>query len=76
MRRALLRAHRRLDWDHLGSGRSVAAHVGIGLAGQHHRHSGVVRFEPGHRQDSALPAFHGLHQLHPPQRIPLEGRGR
>ena len=50
LRRALLRAHPRRDLDHLGGGRSVAAHAGVGLAGQHHWQSSVVR-DPVHSQD-------------------------
>ncbi len=61
-RRALLRAHRRLSLDRLNGHRSVAAHVGIELAGQHHRHSSVVLTIVGHMQDIVLPAFLGLHQ--------------
>ena len=61
-RRALFRAHRRRVQDRLSGRRSVAAHVGIGLAGRRHRHSSVVKDRSGHRQDNVLPAFHGLHQ--------------
>jgi len=61
-RRALFRAHRRRVGDRLSGRRSVAAHVGIGLAGQHHRHSSVVQDRSGHRQDIVLPVVHGLHQ--------------
>ena len=56
------RAHRRRVQDRLSGRRSVAAHVGMGLAGRRHRHSSVVQDRSGHRQDNVLPAFHGLHQ--------------
>ena len=62
MRRAVFRAHRRRVGDRLSGRRSVAAHVGMGLAGHRHRHSSVVQDRSGHRQDSVLPAVHGLHQ--------------
>ena len=62
MRRAVFRAHRRRVQDRLSGRRSVAAHVGMGLAGRRHRHSSVVQDRSGHRQDNVLPAFHGLHQ--------------
>lgn len=71
VRRALVRAHRRLFLDRLSGRRSVEAHVGVGVAGQHHRHSSEVRIRAGLRQDVVLPAFHDLHQSHPLTRIPL-----
>jgi hypothetical protein len=40
---------------------TVAAHVGIGFAGQIRRQSSVVRL-PGHKQDIVLPTILGLHQ--------------
>jgi len=61
VRRALFRAYRRRVGDRLSGRRSVAAHVGIGLARPHHIRSRVVQDRSGHRQDIALPAFHCWH---------------
>jgi len=54
-----------------GSIRTVAAHFSIGLAGPHHKHSGVVwnsHEAASHRQDIVRPVDLVCTSPHPPRR--------